>query len=258
MLDKILAAKRREVDQAFRDLPVEKMRATVCGLPPTRDFPAALTRSGLSLIAEIKPASPSRGVLAAAVDPAVWASRYEAADADVVSVLTDREFFGGELASLRVVRNACSLPVLRKDFILDERQVYQSRLAGADAVLLIAAALDDETLVRLIAAARHAGLHVLAEAHNEEEVSRLIAQGCAIIAINNRDLADFTVDLAVTERLASVVGDAVLVSASGIRSGGDSARVARAGADAVLVGEALMTADDLTSVIKDIKGVSSP
>lgn len=257
MLDRIINVKHREIDRDFRDVTAGQMLKKICDLPPARDFKGALEAPGVSLIAEIKPASPSRGVLVSDVDPAVFAAAYEKAGADAVSVLTDREFFGGDLASLTAVREACALPVLRKDFILDERQVCQARLAGADAVLLIAAILDDETLARLYDTARAAGMQVLAEAHNESEVRRLAALGCEIIGINNRNLRDFSVDLRVTESLAPVVAGAVLVSESGIRTGDDAAQVARCGADAVLVGEALMTAGDIASAVRDIKGISA-
>jgi indole-3-glycerol phosphate synthase len=254
VLDKILANKRREIEVEFQDLPTGRLRAAVRGLPPVRDFPGVLARPALSVIAEIKPASPSRGIMARVVDPRALAAAYEAGGADAVSVLTDKAFFGGNLSFLQKARNACSLPILRKDFILDERQVYQSRLAGADALLLIAAALDDLALARLLESAQLAGLHVLAEAHNEMEVARLVSHGCGVIGLNNRDLLDSSVDLGVTERLASLAGDAIVVSASGIHGRADAARAARAGASAVLVGEALMTAGNVGATIKEIKG----
>lgn len=253
MLDRIVTVKKREIERDFNAVSVGTMLDEIRDLSPVRDFAAALKRPGLSLIAEIKPASPSRGVIAEAVDPAEYARSYEEAGADAVSVLTDREFFGGSIESLRAVRNACLLPVLRKDFILDERQIFQSRLAGADAILLIAAILEDEKFARLYDAARAVGLHVLAEAHEESEVRRLVSHGCEIIGVNNRNLADFKVDLSVTERLVDAARGAVLVSESGIKNGKDAARVARAGAEAVLVGEALMTTGDITAAVRDIK-----
>jgi indole-3-glycerol phosphate synthase len=257
VLDKIVRAKHKEIERDFAGVTARQLFDGINGLSPARDFQAALRQPGLSLIAEIKPASPSRGIIASDVDPAVFAAAYETAGADAVSVLTDDEFFGGDLNSLAAVRAACSLPVLRKDFILDERQVYQSRLAGADAILLIAAILDDAALDCLISAAAEAGLHVLAEAHNESEIRRLMSRGCEIIGINNRNLADFSIDLSVTEELAKLSNGAVLVSESGIKNSIDAARAAKAGADAVLVGEALMTAGDIKATIADIKGVNN-
>lgn len=254
MLDKIVEAKRAEIERDLSGMDIAAARAKINSLPPARDFKAALTKPGLSLIAEIKPVSPSRGVLAEHVDPAAYAAAYEMAGADAISVLTDKEFFGGSVDSLLKAREACALPILRKDFILDERQILQARLAGADAVLLIAAILNDAELTRLFETARNAGLQVLAEAHDEAEVRRLVNSGFGIIGINNRNLADFTVDLAVTERLAPLAPDAVLVSESGIKNCNDARRAAQAGADAILAGEVLMTADDIAEAIKDIKG----
>lgn len=242
-LDEILATKRKEIErlQPRRD----ELREAALLRNDFRSFRRSLQRDDgkLALIAEVKKASPSAGVIAANFDPVTIAQNYERAGAEAISVLTDELFFQGHLEHLRAVRAAVRLPVLRKDFVLDEVQILEAAAAGADAILLIVAALAQEDLVRLLARAATYQLDALVEVHSLEELERALATDAEIIGINNRNLATFAVDLAVTETLAEEVPkEIVLVSESGIRSAADLARIKASGVNAVLIGEALMRA----------------
>ncbi len=245
-LSPILATKQREI-AALRPR-LEALRRAALLRNDFRSFIRALDRRGiegdgtLRLIAEVKKASPSAGTIAAGnFEPAAIAGRYEAAGAHAISVLTDAEFFQGHLDHLREVRAAVGLPVLRKDFILDEVQIYEASEAGADAILLIVAALDDEQLTHLLEVARTCQLDALVEVHTLAELDRALEADVEILGINNRNLTTFEVDLATTETLAEQVpAGTLLVSESGIRTADDSQRVRAAGADAILVGEALI------------------
>ena len=240
-LDEILRAKRAEIE-ALRPRQAE-LEQQARARTDFRGFRSALKRTDgkPAVIAEIKKASPSAGVIAMEFDPVEIANNYEAAGADAISILTDEKFFQGTLLHLSKVQLAVSLPLLRKDFILDEVQIVESTAAGADAILLIVAALEQRYLVDLLHATRSYRLDALVEVHNEEELSRALDAGAETIGINNRDLATFDVDLAVTEKLSAKVPDGVLlVSESGIKSAADVARVARCDVDAMLVGEALI------------------
>jgi len=237
ILDKIVAQKKSEV-AALPPLPRRPAAAEA-----RRDFIAALqrpARGAPALIAEVKKASPSAGLICPDFDPVRIAREYEAAGAACVSVLTDERFFQGSLADLRAIRQAVALPLLRKDFIIDERQIPQSVHFGADAILLIVRILDDAQLRRLCALAAAAGLAALVEVHDEAELDRALAVGAALIGINNRNLDNFTVDLGTTTRLAARVKNKIIVAESGLRSAADVRRVRRAGAAAILVGESLL------------------
>jgi len=239
-LDEILQTKRSEI-QRLRPRAAE-LHQQALQRNDFRTFHMALKRPDekLALIAEIKKASPSAGVIAKSFDPVAIAKNYERGGADAISVLTDSKFFEGALGHLVDVRAAIALPVLRKDFILDEVQIAESAAAGADAILLIVAALEQKQLVDLSAAAAKYRLAALVEVHSAEELNRALDVGAKIIGINNRDLATFDVDLSVTEELSEQVPyDVVVVSESGIKSMADIARV-KACVDAVLIGEALM------------------
>lgn len=208
-----------------------------------RSFRSALQRSDdkLAVVAEIKKASPSAGIIATSFNPVEIAKNYERAGADAISVLSDEQFFQGALSHLGDVRRVVSLPLLRKDFILDQVQIAESVASGADAILLIVAALEQKQLVDLMQTARDYRLDALVEVHTEGELARALDAGANIIGINNRDLATFDVDLGVTEKLsAHVPDDVLLVSESGIKNEKDVARVKACGVDAILVGEALM------------------
>lgn len=246
-------AKRAEID---RLLPQRaKLRAAALLRNEFRSLARALRRDdgGLGLIAEVKRASPSAGVIAPSFAPVATATAYAAAGAHAVSVLTDGRFFGGSLRHLADIRAAVELPLLRKDFILDEVQIYEAVCAGADAILLIAAALSPERLAALHREAVDFQLDVLVEVHTLEELDRALAVDPALVGINNRDLNDFSVDLATTERLAEEVPDeVVLVSESGIKTAADSRRLLACGVDALLVGETLMRSGDIPAKIAEL------
>jgi len=264
ILEKIVWEKDREIAAARERVSLEQLRGQVAKLPATRDFVAALKASCRkpAVIAEIKKASPSKGVIREDFDPVAIAKGYAAGGASCLSVLTDKTFFQGGFEVLVAVREAVELPLLCKDFILSPYQLYQARAAGADAALLIAAILDDQDLAYLLKVGRSLGLAVLVEVHDAQEMERVLRLGgVQMIGINNRDLSTFEVDLATTERLMAQFGDqiratgALLVSESGLFSRDDLDRVVSAGADAVLVGEALMHQPDVTAALETLIGV---
>ena len=241
ILDTIVAQKKREVALLpVRDVTPEAIRAT---RREPRDFMAALRRPKRgppALIAEVKKASPSAGIIRADFDPVRIASEYEAEGAACLSVLTDVEFFQGSLEHLRRIRGAVALPLLRKDFIIDERQILESVEHGADAILLIVRILPGEQLGRFHSLAVEAGLAALVEVHDEGELERALAVDAGLIGINNRNLDNFTVDLETTARLAAKATHKFIVAESGLNTGADVQRVRRAGAGAILVGESLL------------------
>lgn len=238
ILDRIVQVKKREVAAGKAAAMARVDRGG------RRSFAAALRRPGVGLIAEIKRASPSKGLIRADFDPVAIAKDYEQAGAAAVSVLTDREFFQGDVTYLGQVRAAVGLPLLRKDFIIDPWQLEEAAAAGADAVLLIARLLPEQELARFIAIAGELGLDCLVEVHDEPDLERALGAGATIVGINNRDLATFTVDLATTARLRPQVPAGVTVVAeSGIKGPADVRALAALGVDAVLIGETLMRAD---------------
>lgn len=240
-LEEILRAKREEIEPLRPHRAELEQRAHE--RKTFRHFQSALQQVGgeLAVIAEVKKASPSAGVIARSFNPIEIAEDYELNGANAISVLTDRKFFRGDLEHLTDVRSAVSLPLLRKDFILDELQILESVANGADAILLIVAALSQAELVALLRAAKTSQLDALVEVHTGEELQRALDAGAKIVGINNRNLATFEVDLGVTEKLCREIPDEVtLVSESGIKTPNDVARVKACGVDAILVGEALM------------------
>jgi indole-3-glycerol phosphate synthase len=251
MLDEMVAATRRRL-----------ATAGVASIEPTSrtapvGFGASLRRPGLQVIAEIKRRSPSAGDIRPELDPAQQASEYARGGAAAISVLTEPEYFGGSLQDLTAVREAVTLPVLRKDFIVDPRQVEESRAAGADALLLIVAALEPRGLGELLAECARVGITALVEAHDTAEAAVAVAAGAAVIGVNNRNLKTFFTDLAVAEAVAaSLPADRVRVAESGVSSAAGAARMAQAGFDAVLVGEALVRAEDPAGLIAELRGVS--
>lgn len=250
VLQRIVETKRREV-AALRPRAPELRRAAESAPPVRSSFEAAL-RAGpaVRLIAEVKRRSPSAGDIRGSVSVKEQAASYERGGAAAVSVLTDADYFGGSLADLEAVGGAVGLPLLRKDFTIDPVQVWEARVAGAAAVLLIVRILEDGLLGELHGMAQSLGLSVLVETHTPAEVERALRAGARIVGVNNRDLDVFTTDLSVTERLAAEVpGDRVLVGESGIRTRADVERLAEAGVDAVLVGEALMRGEDVAGVV---------
>ena len=280
ILDTIVEQKRREVARlAKRVVSVADLKAALARRGGVRDFAEALRRrraGSVALIAEVKKASPSAGVIRPDFDPVRIAREYESAGASCLSVLTDEKFFQGSLEHLKQIRAAVSLPLLRKDFIIDERQILEALEWGADAILLIVAILTAEQLRRFHSLASEGGLAVLVEVHEEAELDRALAAGAQLIGVNNRDLKTFAVDLATTERLAARMEDRrpqtagaathssslqppcppLLVAESGIHTRADVERLVRCGARAILVGESLMRAPDLKGKIADLLAVS--
>ena len=261
ILEEIIWEKDREIDVARQKVPLETLRSQIQDLPPTRDFIAALrsVTTPPAVIAEVKKASPSKGVIRENFDPVAIARAYASGGASCLSVLTDRTFFQGGFEVLVDVRQAVDLPLLCKEFILSPYQLYQARAAGADAVLLIAAILSDQDLDYLRKAAKALTLDVLVEVHDEQEMERVLnLGGFPLIGINNRDLASFETDLATTERLMQRFGqqlrqsDSLLVSESGLFTRHDLDRVQSAGASAVLVGEALMRQPDVEAGLRSL------
>ena len=257
ILEEIVAQKKMEI--AAHD--ISALRRAAESAPTPRDFLAALSRRRrglpLSLIAELKRASPSKGILAPSLDLFQVADIYAENGASAISVLTDEKFFLGKLETLRELRftRSLSLPLLRKDFILAESQIYESRANGADAILLIAAALtDDSILADLQSLAVELGLTPLIEVHNEKEIERVLKlKGIRLIGVNNRNLATFEVSLEMTERLRPIIpADIIVVSESGIFSSSDVERLAKAKVDAILVGEALVTAEDIAAKVREL------
>lgn len=243
ILDEIVARKKRQLAEEIAVTPYAILEKRAVEAPPVRDFEAALRMPGLSVIAEVKKASPSKGVIAADFRPVETAEAYEKGGAAAISVLTERHFFLGGDEVLTDVRSQVSLPVLRKDFIISGRQIVEARAIGADAVLLIAAILNDDKLRHFYRLATELKMHCLFEAHTEEETRRVAALGARIIGINHRNLNTFEVDLHQFERMAPFIPKgAVAVAESGIRDEKDAMWLASVGADAILVGETLMRA----------------
>ncbi len=255
ILDRIVAHKRREVAAAKAKAPLASLEARLRAAPPARDFLGALRGPGVSLIAEVKQASPSRGVLRADFDPVALARTYAGAGAAAISVLTDEKHFQGSLAHLAAVRETLpdGPPLLRKDFLFDPYQVYEARCHGADAVLLIAATLDDALMADLAALAKSLDMAALVEIHDEREMERALAAGAELIGINNRDLRTFETDLAVTERLRPLApATTPVVAESGISTRDDIQRLGRCNVQAVLIGEALITSPDPGAKIREM------
>ena len=249
ILKKILARKVEEIRDRSARVALAELSSRAHDAPPTRAFAAALEgkiEDGLpGVIAEIKKASPSKGVMRPDFDPAAIARSYAANGAACLSVLTDADFFQGSEAFLAAARGACELPVLRKDFTIDPYQVYEARAIGADCILLIVAAVGDAALVELALLAAELGLDVLVEVHDEEELERALAIPAPLIGVNNRDLRTFETTIETTLRLApSIPYDRLLVTESGIRTHDDVARLRAEGIEAFLVGETFMRADD--------------
>jgi len=257
ILDRILARKVEEIAARHATVPLDDLVARVGDLPDTRGFAAAMeakiAEGSPAVIAEVKKASPSKGVIRADFHPAEIARSYEAGGAACLSVLTDADFFQGSEAYLQQARAACSLPVLRKDFIIDPYQVYEARVIGADCILLIVAALDDERLMDLSLLAAELDLDVLAEVHDEDELLRALALPVPLVGVNNRNLRTFETSLETSLRLRPLVEPGrIFVTESGIHAREDVARLRDADIDAFLVGEAFMRAPDPGSALRDL------
>jgi indole-3-glycerol phosphate synthase len=256
ILDKIVASKRREVEAAKARVSAAALEKQVAAAAAVRDFRAALDRPGtVQVLAEVKRASPSAGVIRADFDPVAIAQIYEAHGAAAISVLTDAPFFQGDLAYLTAIRAAVKLPLLRKDFILERYQLLEARLAGADAVLLIAEILDGAALPRLLKEAAALGMQALVELYDRGNLPRVLDSGAPVIGINNRDLRTFETRLEHTLELATKIpADRCLVSESGIRTPADVDRLKAAGVRAILVGESLMRAPDIGAQLDGLLG----
>lgn len=246
VLEAILARTRQRLGEEQERRPLGQLQAAARHAPPAQPFAAALSRPGrVNVIAEHKRRSPSRGAIREDLAPGEVVRRYQEAGAAALSVLTDEAFFGGRLAHLVEARANASLPVLRKDFVVDPWQVWEARAAGADAVLLIVAALEDAELRMLLGVAREAGVDALVEVHDRAELERALAAGALVVGVNNRDLKTLAVSLETSLALVPAIPDEVVaVAESGIRSGRDLRALREAGFDAFLVGEQLMSAPD--------------
>ncbi|MFS0722641.1 indole-3-glycerol phosphate synthase TrpC [Paenibacillus sp. 1P07SE] len=258
-LDTIVAAKRREVERLAEGFEVQDYERRIAALPPCRGFEKALTerrQRNLGLIAEVKKASPSKGLIRADFDPVALARIYEEAGADCISVLTDVEFFQGSPDYLTAVSEAVRVPLLRKDFIIDHRQVYEARLMGADAILLIAAILSAGQLAEYDTLARSLGMDVLVEVHDAQELATVLEVGQAtLIGVNNRDLRSFSTDLKTTERLIGMMPKtATVISESGIAAPEDIGYLESIGAHGVLIGESFMRQADVREAVDTIMG----
>ncbi|GGO04369.1 indole-3-glycerol phosphate synthase TrpC [Saccharibacillus kuerlensis] len=258
-LDRIVETKRREVQQLKETLNIAEAERHIAAMPPTRGFEEALRRpkrSNMALIAEVKKASPSKGLIREDFHPVQLAEAYEAAGADCLSVLTDRDYFQGSSEYLTAIRQAVSLPLLRKDFVIDETQIYEARLIGADAVLLIAAILPEKRLRELKTFAEALGLDTLIEVHNAEELETVLAvTDRGLIGVNNRNLHTFETSLKVTAELAALVPErALLISESAIRNAEDVAYVSANGAHGVLIGETFMRRPVIGEAVTEVMG----
>jgi indole-3-glycerol phosphate synthase len=255
MLDKIIAQKREELEQSKKIAPMTYLQERIVYQKPALDLALALKGDHIRLIAEVKQASPSRGVLSPNFNPTQLARTYAKGGAAAISVLTEANYFMGRIEHLAAIKEVVGLPLLRKDFIFDFYQIYESRAYGADALLLITAILSQGQLKELVSLSHSLGLRCLVEVHNEGEVERAVLSEARIIGINNRDLNTFVVDINTTRRLRPLVPQGkIVVSESGIKSRKDMEKLEKWGVDAVLVGEALITAGDVRAKMKELIG----
>ena len=255
ILDQIVAAKRQEVASLKESTPLAKLQEAINNLPPTRAFRQAISHRPCAIIAEVKKSSPSKGRIREQFDPVQIASLYQEHGAQAVSVLTDEQFFEGKGDSLAAIKKAIALPLLRKDFIIDPYQIYETRILGADALLLIAAILEQGQLREYIRLAGHLGLAPLVEIHTKQELAKALAAGAEIIGINNRDLKTFSTDLKRTLELAPMIPKGkIVVAESGISSRKDIELLMGAGVQCFLIGEALMRANDIGEKLGKLLG----
>lgn len=256
ILDEIVAYKKEELAETKRLTPLAEQKRRAADAGPARGFGRALSAgTAIRLIAEVKKASPSKGVIRQDFDPVRIADTYQASGASCLSVLTEKKYFQGSLEYLGAIRKTVGLPLLRKDFIIDEYQIFEARAAGADAILLIAACLDRRQLEDYLGVAAGLGLDVLVESHTGRELDKTLLAGSRIVGINNRDLTSFSVSLQTTfDLLKDIPDDRIVVSESGITSRDDVVKLEKAGVDAVLVGESLMREKDIGKKVKELLG----
>lgn len=253
MLNRIVAQKREEVEQRKKSLPISTLKERLARQKKPLDFASALSGDSTRLIAEVKRASPSRGLLCPNFNPVALAKTYAQGGAAAISVLTEINYFEGSIDHLTAIREEVRLPLLRKDFIFDRYQIFESGAYGADALLLIVAILSQEQLEELLSLTHSLGLSCLVEVHNEAEVERALLSGAEIIGINNRDLNTFTVDINTTRRLRPLIPkERIVVSESGIRSREDIEKLEGWGVNAVLMGETLVTAGDIPTKMREL------
>ena len=258
LLDTIFQARRQRVRRAESQKPLAALKQQAAAQPPALDFSGALTRHFPAIIAEVKKGSPSRGVFKAAFDPLALAKAYAVGGAAAISVVTEPDFFGGDLEWVGHIKQTVALPILRKDFMFSEYQVWESRAAGADAVLLILAMLSDEEAAKLLYEAETAGLQCLVEVHDETEAARACRLDARLVGVNNRNLQTFEVDLQTSELLAPHLPPAAVhVAESGIHTQAECLRLARCGYGAFLVGEALVTSDDPALLLRSLRGADA-
>jgi indole-3-glycerol phosphate synthase len=260
IIDEIVANKKAELDRLKADFPVkgliQGLKMRIKQLPPTRDFAKAIKGKGIKIIAEVKKASPSKGVIRKDFKPVEIARTYEANGAAAISVLTEEKHFHGHIDYLREIKDAVSLPLLRKDFIFDEYQIYESRAAGADAILLIASILEGKEINEFIDLSRSLGMDCLVEVHDENELDKVLSTKAKIIGINNRDLKTFKTDVKNTLHLIpKIPNERIIVSESGINSYHDIDLLKRAGVHVFLVGEAIVREKDMGKKLKELRGI---
>lgn len=256
ILTKIIEEKKKEIEIAKEKLPLDKIQKQLTVLPSQRGFKQAISREHeISLIAEIKKASPSSGILKRDFDPVKIAQTYRAYGARAISILTDEKFFQGKLSYIDMVKREVYLPILRKDFIIDKYQIYESKLFGADAVLLIADLLSRSELFQFLEICKNLAMDAIVEVHNEEDLNKSLTVDSRVIGINNRNLHTFEVDLDVTSNLIrSIPEDKTIISESGIRTYEDVMYLKSLGVDAVLIGETFMRSDDIGSKVRELMG----
>ncbi len=256
-LESIISYKRKEIERDKMGMPLETLKSRIKELPPTRGFKEAISKEGLNLIAEIKRASPAKGVIRREFNPVEIAKIYQESGASAISVLTTEKFFYGSLDFLSQVKEVTTIPILQKDFIVDEYQIYQARANKADSILLIASILVEAQINSFLECAASLGLDCLVEVHTKEELSKVLATKAQIIGINNRDLTTLTTDLATTFSLSKLVPkERILVSESGIETHEDVERLKECGVKAVLVGESLLRAPDIGAKVRELLGIS--
>jgi indole-3-glycerol phosphate synthase len=255
ILDKIIAVKKEEVARLKRTMPISELEAAIRNLSSPRDFRGSISGKTCAIIAEVKRRSPSRGLFREDFDPVKIASLYEGNGAAAISVLTDRDFFGGDTAFLADIKKTVSLPLLRKDFIIDPYQIYETRRLNGDALLLIAGILEEEQLTEYIRLTESLGLSALVEVHSRGEVDKALIAGATLIGINNRDLKTFSTDLNTSFKIAQhIPADRVIISESGINTREDIEMLMKAGIHAFLIGESLMCSQNIGLKLKELRG----